>query len=295
MRDLREDEVFKDGRIYCRSCGTPRQTEVHLFGKTELVGCLCACQLDARDEADRAARKRALLAEVRKLKTEGLWDASLRDCTFENDLGCQPESAKVRAYAEHFLDMRKRGAGLLLWGDVGTGKTFLAACVANYLTDRAIPVLMTGTGKILNALAGVWPSERNAYLESLNSYSLLILDDLGMERSTEFTAEQMFQIVDGWYRTGKPLIVTTNLTLKELKNPPDLARRRIYDRLLEMCTPIKINGQNIRELRAKEKMREMRESLIESEKAVKQATSVGATDHDSRAFPAPETPGGENR
>ncbi len=73
--------------------------------------------------------------------------------------------------------------------------------------------------------------------------------------------EQLFSVVDGRYRTGKPLIVTTNLTLQELKNPPDLAHRRIYDRLLEMCTPIKINGQSIRRLRAQENMREMRERL----------------------------------
>lgn len=261
MRDLREDEVLKDGRIWCRHCGTPRQTEVNLFGKIDLVGCLCACQTEARDQADRAMRQRARLVEIRQLKTEGLRDAALRGCTFESDLGYQPESAKVRAYAEHFLDMRKRGAGLLLWGDVGTGKTFLAACVANYLTDRAVPVLMTGTGRLLNALTGIYPSERNAFLESLNAYSLLILDDLGMERTTEFATEQMFQIVDGWYRTGKPLIVTTNLTLQELKNPPDLACRRIYSRILEMCTPLKVNSKNVRQLRAEGKKKLLRECL----------------------------------
>ena len=49
--------------------------------------------------------------------------------------------------------------------------------------------------------------------------------------------------------------------MQELKNPPDLARRRIYDRLLEMCTPIKVNGQSIRQLRAQDNMRRMRERL----------------------------------
>ena len=75
---------------------------------------------------------------------------------------------------------------------------------------------------------------------------------------------QMFNIVDGRYRTGKPLIVTTNLTLQELKHPPDLAHARIYDRLLEMCTPIRINGQNIRQLRAQEQMEAMRSRLTAS-------------------------------
>ena len=261
MRDLREDEVLKDGEICCQRCGGIRQRRLILFGTEQIVECLCECEADARDREEAQAKRRARMAEIRRRKADGLRDASLARCTFENDLGYQPESAKLRAYARQFPEMIKSGAGLLLWGDVGTGKTFLAACVANALLDQGIPVLMTGTAKLLNALTGVYPSERNAYLESLNAYSLLILDDLGMERGTEFAMEQMFSVIDGRYRTGKPLIVTTNLTLQELKNPPDLAHARIYDRLLEMCTPIRINGQNVRRLRAQEKMASLRERL----------------------------------
>ena len=261
MRALREDEVLKDGEICCQRCGGVRQRRLILFGTEQIVECLCPCEAEARDREEAQAKRRARMAEIRRRKADGLRDASLARCTFENDLGYQPESAKLRAYAQQFPEMLKSGAGLLLWGDVGTGKTFLAACVANALLDQGVPVLMTDTSKLLNAVAGVWPSERNAFLESLNAYSLLILDDLGMERSSEFSMEQLFSVVDGRYRTGKPLIVTTNLTLQELKNPPDLAHRRIYDRLLEMCTPIKINGQSIRQLRAQENMREMREKL----------------------------------
>lgn len=64
---------------------------------------------------------------------------------------------------------------------------------------------------------------------------LMILDDLGAERSTEYAIEQLYAIVDQRYRSGKPLIVTTNMTLEQLKNGPELGRRRIYERVLEMC------------------------------------------------------------
>ena len=64
---------------------------------------------------------------------------------------------------------------------------------------------------------------------------LLVLDDLGAERSTEYAIEQLYAIVDQRYRSGKPLIVTTNMTLEQLKNGPELGRRRIYERVLEMC------------------------------------------------------------
>ena len=265
MRDLLKDEYLgADGLIHCQRCGAPRQMQVELFGKQDTVFCLCRCRTEKRDLKDEEYYLQARKAEIQQMKSDGLPDAALQRCTFANDVGYQPESAKLRAYVEQFPEMLKSGAGLLLWGGVGTGKTFLAACVANALLDRSIPVLMTGTGKLLNALIGIYPSERNAFLESLNAYSLLILDDLGMEHSSEFAMSQMFNIVDGRYRTGKPLIVTTNLTLQELKHPPDLAHARIYDRLLEMCTPIRINDQNVRLLRAQEQMEAMRSRLTAS-------------------------------
>ena len=70
---------------------------------------------------------------------------------------------------------------------------------------------------------------------SLDDYSLLVIDDLGVERNTEYAMEQMFTVIDSRYRSKKPLIVTTNLKLEEIKNPPDLAHARIYDRILERC------------------------------------------------------------
>ena len=211
MRDLLKDEYLgADGLIHCRHCDGARQMQVELFGKQDTVFCLCRCQTEARDREDEEYHLRARMTEIRQMKADGLQDAALRQYTFANDLGYQPEIAKLRAYVEQIPEMLKSGAGLLLWGGVGTGKTFLAACVANALLDRSIPVLMPVAGELLNKLMGIYPSERNDFLKSLNAYSLLILDDFGMEHSSEFAMSQMFNIVDGRYRTGKPLIVTTN-------------------------------------------------------------------------------------
>lgn len=78
-------------------------------------------------------------------------------------------------------------------------------------------------------------------------YDLLIIDDLGVERSTEYAMEQMFHVIDCRYRSRKPMIITTNLKLSELKNPPDLVHARVYDRILERCGPILFAGKNFRE------------------------------------------------
>ena len=72
----------------------------------------------------------------------------------------------------------------------------------------------------------------------------------------------MFNIIDSRYRAKLPLIVTTNLTLQELKNPDSLAKARIYDRVLERCVPIRINNRNIRQENARENLERAKELLV---------------------------------
>lgn len=165
---------------------------------------------------------------------------------------------KAHDYVTHWEEMKSNSLGLLLWGDVGTGKSFFAGCIANALLDKGVPVLMTNFSRILNTLTGMYSDDRNQFIDSFNKYSLLIIDDLGIERSTDFALEQVFNVIDSRYRSKKPLIVTTNLTLDELKHPSDLGRARIYDRVLERCVPLKINNRNIRELNAAANMQEAR-------------------------------------
>ena len=99
---------------------------------------------------------------------------------------------------------------------------------------------------------------RNEYISRLCRYPLLILDDFGMERGTEYGLEQVFNVIDSRYRSGKPLIVTTNLTLDDLRNPEDTAHSRIYDRLLSMCVPVRFTGDNFRQEAAQRKMESMK-------------------------------------
>lgn len=152
----------------------------------------------------------------------------------------------ARRYVEHWLEMKERGQGLLLWGGVETGKTFAAACIAQALVEQAVPVLMTNFSKILNSLSGMFSEDRNKYLASFNHFSLLIIDDLGIERNFEYALEQVYNVADSRYLSRLPFIITTNLPLAELKNPKDLAHARIYDRILERYAPIRFNGKNYR-------------------------------------------------
>lgn len=142
--------------------------------------------------------------------------------------------------------MAQTGQGLLFWGNVGTGKTFLAGCIANALLEQKIPVLMTSFPKILNALGGLYSAERNKYLASLNRYTLLVIDDMGIERESQYTLETVYTVIDERYKSGKLFIITTNIQLDILGNPQDIEHARIYDRIMERCMPVFFGGRNYR-------------------------------------------------
>lgn len=228
-----------------------------LFGRPFTPYMMCRCRQEAYEAEEARRRRQECVDDITAKRSVGLHDRALWEYTFANDLGYNPQMQKAHEDVNKFDEMQKRGVGLLLRGGIGTGKTFLAGCIANALIDRQVPVLMTTFGRILNTLTGMFQEDRNGYIDSFSRYSLLILDDLGMERSTEFALEQVFNVVDTRYRSKKPMIVTTNLTLEELKHPPDLAHSRIYDRILEVCVPIKINNQNIRIINRDANFKEM--------------------------------------
>ena len=248
--ELRSDEyIVNDGLIYCSKCHTPRQKRLEVSGKTIEPRCMCACQTEDYDRREQERKHREFLDMVAKNRSIGLPDPGLRKHTFENDLGYNPKQIRMaKRYVQHWEEMQKNSTGLLLWGDVGTGKSFIAGCIANALLDKGVPVIMTNFARLLNKLTDMYAGDRNAYIDSFKRYPLMIIDDLGVERNSEFAREQVFSVIDSRYRSELPMIVTTNLTLEELQHPEDLSRSRIYDRILERCLPIRVNDQNIREL-----------------------------------------------
>ena len=245
---LREDEYLEEnGLIYCSNCRTARQKRIEVAGRTIEPRCMCACQTAAYDQREQERKHREFLDRVEKNRSVGLTDPVLRKHTFENDLGYNPKQmGMAKQFVRHWDEFKKDSMGLLLWGPVGTGKSFIAGCIANALLDQGVPVMMTNFARLLNKLTDMYAGDRNAYIDSFNSFPLLIIDDLGVERNSEFAREQVFSVIDSRYRSQLPLIVTTNLTPEQMRNPEDLARERIYDRVLERCTPIRIDSQNIR-------------------------------------------------
>ena len=259
------DYTGEDGLLYCGKCRKPKEAYFPegktLFG-LDRHPAECDCQRAQRIEREAAEQQRRHLDTVEDLKRRGFSDTAMRDWTFENDNGRNPQTTVARFYAEHWDTMQAENIGYLFWGGVGTGKSYLAGCIANALMEKEIPVRMTNFAAILNDLAASFEG-RNEYISRLCRYPLLILDDFGMERGTEYGLEQVYSVIDSRYRSRRPLIVTTNLTLQQIQNPLDTAHARIYDRLLEMCAPVRFTGGNFRRETAQAKLERLKNLMNE--------------------------------
>ena len=151
---LREDEYINEsGLICCSKCRTPRQKRIDISGRTIEPRCLCKCQQVDRDKREQEQKHQEFLDMVARNRSIGLPDPELRRHTFENDLGYNPKQiAMAKRYVQHWEEFKKDSTGLLLWGNVGTGKSFIAGCIANALLDKGVPVIMTNFARLLNKL-----------------------------------------------------------------------------------------------------------------------------------------------
>lgn len=126
-----------DGLLYCRNCHTPVQCRVKLWGRDKIVPCLCRCQQEAMAEKKRQDELVERQRKIRQLKATGIQEKHLLKWNFavaEDNKDIQ----MAKRYVEQWKKVKAENLGLLLWGDVGTGKSFVAACIANALMEQTV-------------------------------------------------------------------------------------------------------------------------------------------------------------
>lgn len=256
-----EGDYEIDGILYCGKCNTPKQVEIELFGAIRKPFCLCKCAAEKRDaeaaEWDRMQRD----LRIKEMRKMGFPESEMSKWTFAADDGTNPKISKVAMnYVENFAEMRRRGKGLLMFGTVGTGKTFYSACIVNALIDKGYPCMITNFARLVNTISGMYDGKQQ-YIDGLNRFDLLVIDDLAAERNTEYMNEIVYNIIDSRYRAGLPTIITTNLSADEIKNPADISKQRTYSRLLEMCVPVEVEGRDRRRAKLIEDHAELKDML----------------------------------
>ena len=163
---LREDEYLNEsGLICCSKCRPPRQKRIEISRRTIEPRCLCKCQQATQEKREQERKHQEFLDMVARNRSVGLPDSDLHRHTFENNLGYNPKQiVMAKRYVQHWEEFKKDSTGLLLWGNVGTGKSFIAGCIANALLDKGVPVIMTNFARLLNKLTDMYAGDRNAYV-----------------------------------------------------------------------------------------------------------------------------------
>lgn len=247
---IQADDYIKNGLIYCGRCHTPKQCwrpELPLSsGKKSLVFCTCECrENEFRQEDELKAR-----GENNVKRYKCFTDSDMATWCFENDDGQGDSHAMqvARNYVANFEKLRTDGIGLLIYGDVGVGKSFMAACIANALIDKGENVMVTDFTTIIDDL---WNCDaRTAYRRKLNDTTLLVIDDLGRENDSKHNSGIVASVLDARCKSKRPLILTSNLSPELLRKDCPVDLKRIYSRIFEFCLPVEFKGIDRRQLKS---------------------------------------------
>lgn len=264
--------INSDSLLYCKVCGDRVEKELNFpimdgFGGTKKmkVHCICSCQQAKREKKDKQEKFEEEMRRIEYLRRVSIMDVKLRNVdfsTFNTDQENEKLFRIAKNYVKNFDKMFANRQGILFYGNVGTGKSYIAAMIANELINRLNSVIMTSFIKLLQDI-GNFDTNDGEYINRLNSAKLLIIDDLGAERSTDFALEKVYDIIDSRYRSGKPIILTTNLNLGQMKECDDIKYNRIYDRIFEMCYPVKVEGLSWRKREAASRFKTTKSILEE--------------------------------
>lgn len=266
------DFIGPDGMLMCGKCGEARQKMMELAAPTEgdlshmstlMAAASCRCDREKEEREKREEQAKKDMERIERLRGASLMDEKFKCSTFDTfstNKYNEKNMTTSRRYVEKFDEMLQKNRGLLFWGDVGTGKSFTAACIANALLAKKVPVVMTSFIKLLVAIQSN-QSQETEIMSRLNRAKLVIFDDLGAERDTDYALEKVYNIVDSRSRKCLPMLLTTNLSLQQMKGEADIRYRRIYDRIFETCYPMQFTGQSWRKKEASRGFEEMEKLL----------------------------------
>jgi DNA replication protein DnaC len=197
-------------------------------------------------------------------KLEGLRSASLlgaryKDTTFKNtDTTVGGDFMKAynrcRKYCEISAEALQNGYGIYIYGNSGTGKTHLTACICNELINQYRQCLFTNffeISKMIRATFSKSNTDAETVIKRICEVDFLFIDDLGTEalqRSGEDTwlQDQVFDIINKRYNNNKPTIFSSNHSLGELISDRGMMQKTV-ERIMEMSTAIiKVEGQSYR-------------------------------------------------
>lgn len=258
-RQIEEDEYEKDGEVYCKKCNTRRTVKVSLFGRECIQNCICQCQKAEIEKRDEEYRKRERQIKLDRIIKQSMLGDRYKDVCFENtETGFNPifdnTLARCKRYCEISSEALEKGYGMYIFGNSGSGKTHLTACMANKLMTEYREILFTNFFEISAAIRKGFRSNNTneqGILDRIANVDFLFIDDLGTERVKKdnedmWLQEKIFEVINKRYNNKKPTIFTSNYSLQELVEDRGLMQKTV-DRIIELSTAIiKLEGESYR-------------------------------------------------
>ncbi len=216
----------------------------------------CECVVEREEAKIREAQNFAKKREIEKLFSISNLGERFSKSTFESFLDRNGSETVYKVAVKYVKTFKEwNGESLMLWGEPGNGKTHLAAAIVNELSKKGYIVVFQSVPELLQRIRSTFNSENKEnetqIMRALLECDLLILDDIGAEKTTEWVEEKLFNIIDGRYRKELPTLYTSNLEPKELKNQ---VGKRSYDRMVETSLTVKNEAASYRREIAKQRL-----------------------------------------
>lgn len=239
-----ETERVDGEQIYCLKCGAAKLHKETVLGKEYVIKVGCPCDDELRKAAEESAKSDAKQQRILTLKLNSGLGKRYANATFSTTSRNQdPEFAssitECVKYCANAADALYKGKGLYLYGTSGVGKTWLAACICNELTDIGYSVIFTSFCEISRQIRETYSTNQseNTIFKRLLDVDFLIIDDIGTEivqknNSDNWLQERIYDIINSRYVEQKPMIYTSNLAIKQLVTLKGLMQKtadRIYE------------------------------------------------------------------
>ena len=208
---------------FCPSC----QQEIIIRKLTEIdfeVKLPCQCEIDRRkkeEEEVKAAQHRYNVAQLHSSSGLSREQYNFSFETFKQREGTEKVYKAFVAYSKGFSDLKKTGTGLLILGNTGNGKTHLCLALANKLIEQEYSVNFWNVPMLFHKIQSSFNGGNDLIFDDCLDCNLLILDDLGSEKPSEWTQTTINTIINARIENLKPTIITSNLTFLELSKALD--------------------------------------------------------------------------